>query len=346
MVFKEIVNKEGNYIILAEKTNNVEILYYNSLPYSGYSKESMAKVKEMRQKAKKDPKMVDGPGVRLSEYHFVDGTIYLGFDKTSYFYHAVTRKNKDKQDCANWFGCSGITLTKDGKDYFMWIGEKSKLNEIGSGQKQLVPAGGLNPITDFGLDTIVKRELHEEALRVKPLTYKSLEYVLDKILDENQKLTPKAIKDNLLIELVGGKNRNGTYENDIVCMRRDFFDVESKAKLCKPFMLMDMYDMRSFNLAHILILDMTKEEMELTFNFIPKSKREFNNIIPLEFKKNSLADYVNQNYDSLRPQVRAAVDSVTRNWDYVSEILDKHEKSEESQKKVFDISLGKKVYIK
>ena len=188
MVFKEIENKEGNYIILAEKINNVKILDYNPLPYSGYSKESMAKIEEMRQKAKKNTNMFDGPGVRLSNYYLLNGTLYLGFDKTSYFYHTATRKNKDPKDCANWFGCSGITLLKEGKDYFMLIGEKSKINEIGSGQKQLVPAGGLDPTTDFGLDTIVKRELWEELLRLKPLT-------------------SRAVKDNLLIELAGGKNR-------------------------------------------------------------------------------------------------------------------------------------------
>ncbi len=152
MAFNKIISEKGNYKILAERIKDVNV-NYNSEPYDGYSQESKAKINEMRKKAKADPSLFDGPGVRLSDYSFDNGKLSLDFQHTTYFCHVATRENiHDEKDCAKWFGCSGITISKDGEEYLMWVGEKSPLNEIGSGQIHLLPAGGINPINDFGFN--------------------------------------------------------------------------------------------------------------------------------------------------------------------------------------------------
>lgn len=298
MEFNKIINKKGNYKILAEKINDINI-NYNPEPYDGYSQESKAKINEMREKAKDNPKMFDGPGVRLSAYSFDNGKLSLNIDYTTYFCHVATRKNiHDEKDCAKWFGCSGITISKDNKKYLMWVGEKSPLNEIGSGQVQLLPAGGINPINDFGFNYTVKRELYEEALQKKPIY--------------------KAIKDNFEIEFLGSKRRNLKLTDST---KRHFLDLDCRIKICEPYMLMDMLEISSFNLAHLVLLDMKKQEIEDSFKLIPKNEREFNSIQPLEFKKNYLEDYLKSEFNHLRPQVRAAINSSLRNYDYLLEKL-------------------------
>ena len=300
MAFDKIIGEDGNYKILAEKIKDVNV-NYNSEPYDGYSQESKAKINEMRKKAKDDPSSFDGPGVRLSTYSFDNGKLSLDLQHTTYFCHVATRENiHDEKDCAKWFGCSGITLSKDGKKYLMWIGEKSPLNEIGSGQIQLLPAGAINPINDFGFDYTVKRELYEEALQKKPIY--------------------KAVKDNFEIELLGSKRRNLKLSGST---KRHFLDLNCRIKICEPYMLVDMVEISSFNLAHLVFLDMEKKEIEDSFNSIPKDEREFNNIQPLKFKKNYLDDYLKSEFNHLRPQVRAAIGSLSRNWDYVNEKLEK-----------------------
>lgn len=298
MEFNKIINKKGNYKILAEKINDINI-NYNPEPYDGYSQESKAKINEMREKAKDNPKMFDGPGVRLLAYSFDNGKLSLNIDYTTYFCHVATRKNiHDEKDCAKWFGCSGITISKDNKKYLMWVGEKSPLNEIGSGQVQLLPAGGINPINDFGFNYTVKRELYEEALQKKPIY--------------------KAIKDNFEIEFLGSKRRNLKLTDST---KRHFLDLDCRIKICEPYMLMDMLEISSFNLAHLVLLDMKKQEIEDSFKLIPKNEREFNSIQPLEFKKNYLEDYLKSEFNHLRPQVRAAINSSLRNYDYLLEKL-------------------------
>jgi len=296
-----IVNKKRNYKIIAEKIKDLDITY-NPNPYNGYSEDSNKKVDEMRRKAKNNLSLFDGPGARLSSYSFDNEKLDLNLDYTTYFYHVATRKNiNDEKDCAKWFGCSGITFSKQGKDFFMWVGEKSRLNEIGSGEIQLLPAGNVNPISDFGFDYTVKRELYEEALRKKPL-YNS-------------------VKNNFGIELLGNK-RN--IEKDIIRgVKRHFLDLDCKIKICEPYMLMDMVDISSFNLEHIVFLDIKNKEIKDSFNLIPISEREFNNIYPLEFKKNYLEDYLNSEFEKMRPPVRAAIDSLLRNNDYLHEKLNR-----------------------
>ena len=296
----KIVNEKGKYKILAEKIKDVNVSY-NPEPYDGYSQESKAKINEMREKARDDPSLFDGPGVRLSAYSFDYGELDLNLDYTTYFCHVATRKNiNDEKDCAKWFGCSGITISKDNKKYLMWVGEKSPLNEIGSGQVQLLPAGNINPINDFGLGNSVKRELYEEALKKKPLY--------------------KAVKSNFEVELLGSKRRNLKL---IGSTKRHFLDLNYKIKICEPYMLMDMLEISSFNLAHLIYLDMEKQEIEDSFNSIPKNEREFSNIQPIEFKKNYLEDYLKSEFNNLRPQVRATIDSSLRNYDYLLEKLEK-----------------------
>jgi len=300
MASNEIVKKKGNYKILAERIKDINV-NYNPNPYDGYSQESKTKINEMREKARDDPKMFDGPGVRLSAYSFDNGKLSLDLQHTTYFCHVATRENiNNENDCAKWFGCSGITLSKHGKEYLMWIGEKSPLNEIGSGQIQLLPAGAINPINDFGLDYAVKRELYEEALKKKPLY--------------------KAIKNNFDIELLGTKKRNPKKELT-GGIKRHFLDLNCRIKLCEPYMLMDMLEISSFNLAHLVLLDMKKQEIEDSFKLIPDNEREFSNIQPLEFKKNYLEDYLKSEFNHLRPQVRAAINSSLRNYDYLLEKL-------------------------
>ena len=300
MAFNKIINEKGNYKILAERINDVNI-NYNPEPYDGYSQESKTKINEMRKKAKDDPRMFDGPGVRLSSYSFDNEKLNLNLDHTTYFCHVATRGNvNNENDCAKWFGCSGITISKDGKDYLMWVGKKSPLNEIGPGQVQLLPAGGINPINDFGFDYTVKRELYEEALQKKPIY--------------------KAVKDNFEIELLGSKRRNLKLTGST---KRHFLDLNSKIKICEPYMLMDMLEISSFNLAHLVLLDMKKKEIVDSFNSIQENEREFSNILPLEFKKNCLDDYFKSEFNNLRPQVRAAINSLSRNWNYVNEKLEK-----------------------
>jgi len=298
MAFNKIINEKGNYKILAERINDVNI-NYNPEPYDGYSQESKTKINEMRKKAKDDPRMFDGPGVRLSSYSFDNEKLNLNLDHTTYFCHVATRGNvNNENDCAKWFGCSGITISKDGKDYLMWVGKKSPLNEIGSGQVQLLPAGGINPITDFGFDYTVKRELYEEALKKKPIY--------------------KAIKDNFEIELLGSKRRNLKLAGSV---KRHFLDLDCKIKICESYMLMDMVEISSFNLAHIVLLDMKKKEIVDSFNSIQKNEREFSNIQPLEFKKNYLEDYLKFKFKNLRPHARAAISSSLENYDYLLEKL-------------------------
>jgi len=298
MAFNKIINEKGNYKILAERINDVNI-NYNPEPYDGYSQESKTKINEMRKKAKDDPRMFDGPGVRLSSYSFDNEKLNLNLDHTTYFCHVATRGNvNNENDCAKWFGCSGITISKDGKDYLMWVGKKSPLNEIGSGQVQLLPAGGINPINDFGFDYTVKRELYEEALKKKPIY--------------------KAIKDNFEIELLGSKRRNLKLAGSV---KRHFLDLDCKIKICESYMLMDMVEISSFNLAHIVLLDMKKKEIVDSFNSIQKNEREFSNIQPLEFKKNYLEDYLKFKFKNLRPHARAAISSSLENYDYLLEKL-------------------------
>lgn len=296
----KIVNEKGKYKILAEKIKDINVSY-NPEPYDGYSQESKAKINEMRKNARDDPSLFDGPGVRLSAYSFDNGKLNLNLDYTTYFCHVATRKNiNDEKDCAKWFGCSGITISKDNKKYLMWVGEKSPLNEIGPGQIHLLPAGKINPINDFGLDCSVKRELYEEALKKKPLY--------------------KAIKDNFEIELLETKKRNPKKELG-GSTERHLLDLDCRIKICEPYMLMDMLEISSFNLAHLIYLDMEKQEIEDSFNSIPKNEREFSNIQPIEFKKNYLEDYLKSEFNNLRPQVRATIDSSLRNYDYLLEKL-------------------------
>jgi len=300
MEFNKNVNEKGNYKILAEKIKDVNV-NYNPNAYDGYSQESMAKINEMGEKARDDPSLFDGPGVRLSAYSFDNGTLSLDLRHTTYFCHVATRKNIDNEkDCAKWFGCSGITLSRHGKEYLMWVGEKSPLNEIGSGQIQLLPAGNINPINDIGLDYAVKRELYEEALKKRPLY--------------------KAIKDNFEIEFLGTRKRNLKLAGSV---KRHFLDLNCRIKICEPYMLMDMLEISSFNLAHIIYLDMKKREIIDSFNFIKENEREFNSIKPLEFKKDYLDDYLKSEFNKLRPQLRAAIDSSLRNYDYLLEKLEK-----------------------
>jgi len=300
MEFNKKVNEKGNYKILAEKIKDVNV-NYNPNAYDGYSQESMAKINEMGEKARDDPSLFDGPGVRLSAYSFDNGTLSLDLRHTTYFCHVATRKNIDNEkDCAKWFGCSGITLSRYGKEYLMWVGEKSPLNEIGSGQIQLLPAGNINPINDIGLDYAVKRELYEEALKKRPLY--------------------KAIKDNFEIEFLGTRKRNLKLAGSV---KRHFLDLNCRIKICEPYMLMDMLEISSFNLAHIIYLDMKKREIIDSFNFIKENEREFNSIKPLEFKKDYLDDYLKSEFNKLRPQLRAAIDSSLRNYDYLLEKLEK-----------------------
>ena len=68
---------------------------------------------------------------------------------------------------------------------------------------------------------------------------------------------------------------------------------------------------------------MKKQEIEDSFKLIPDNEKEFSNIQPLDFKKNCLEDYLRSNFKNLRPQVRAAVDSSLRNYDYLLEKLEK-----------------------
>ena len=302
MTFNKIVNEKGNYKILAERIKDVKV-DYNPDSYNGYSKESINKINEIRKKARDDPSLFDRPGVRLSTYSFNNGELSLSLDYTTYFCHVATRKNiHDEKDCAKWFGCSGITLSKHGKEYLMWVGEKSPLNEIGSGQVQLLPAGNINPINDFGLDYAVKRELYEEALKKRPLY--------------------NAIKDNFEIELLGTRKRNPRKEL-AGGTKRHFLDLNYRIKICEPYMLMNMLEISSFNLAHIILLDMKKHEIEDSFKLIPDNEKEFSNIQPLEFKKNYLEDYLKSEFNNLRPQVRAVIDSSLRNYNYLLEKLEK-----------------------
>ncbi|MBU4492738.1 MAG: hypothetical protein KKA61_00020 [Nanoarchaeota archaeon] len=296
----KIVNEKGNYKILAERIEKINVSY-NPDPYDGYSQESKTKINEMREKARDDPSLFDGPGVRLSAYSFDNGKLSLDLQHTTYFCHVATRKNiNDKKDCAKWFGCSGITLSKHGKEYLIWVGEKSPLNEIGSGQIQLLPAGNINPISDFGLGYSVKRELYEEALKKKPLY--------------------RALKGNFEIELLGIKKRNLKLAGSA---KRHPLDLNCRIELCEPYMLMDMLEISSFNLAHLIYLDMEKKEIVDSFKQIPDNEKEFSNILPLEFKKNYLEDYFKSKFDNLRPLLRAAIDSLLGNYDYLLEKLEK-----------------------
>ena len=298
MTFDKIINEKGNYKILAERINDVNI-NYNPEPYDGYSQKSKAKINEMRKKAGDDPSLFDGPCVRLSDYSFNNGVLSLDLQHTTYFCHVATRKNiNDEKDCAKWFGCSGITISKEGKKYLMWVGKKSSLNELGPGQIHLLPSGGINPITDFGLEHTVKKELYEEVLQKKPIY--------------------KAIKDNFEIELLGSKRRNLKLAGSV---KRHFLDLDCKIKICESYMLMDMVEISSFNLAHIVLLDMKKKEIVDSFNSIQKNEREFSNIQPLEFKKNYLEDYLKFKFKNLRPHTRAAISSSLENYDYLLEKL-------------------------
>ena len=300
MAFNEIINEKGNYKILAEKIKDVKV-DYNPEPYNGYSKESINKINEMRKKARDDPSLFDGPGIRLSTYSFDNGKLSLNLDYTTYFCHVATRKNiNNEKDCAKWLGCSGITLSKDGKEYLIWVGEKSRLNEIGSGQIHLLPAGKINPINDFGLDYAVKRELYEEALKKKPIY--------------------KAVKDKFEIEFLRTRKRNLKLAGSA---KRHFLDLNCRIKLCEPYMLMDMLEISSFSLTHLVFLDMKKQEIEDSFKLIPDNEKEFSNIQPVEFKKNYLDDYLKSKFNNLRPQLRAVIDSSLRNYDYLLEKLEK-----------------------
>lgn len=106
-------------------------------------------------------------------------------------------------------------------------------------------------------------------------------------------------------------------------MDRDFLEIESRIKVCQPYMLMDMNNISSLSLVHLLRLDYSKKEIEESFEAIPESEREFTFLVPLEFKKEFLEDYLKDKFDNLRPTARAALDSVIRNWDYVNEELNK-----------------------
>ncbi|MBU1204471.1 MAG: hypothetical protein KKE93_01020, partial [Nanoarchaeota archaeon] len=75
--------------------------------------------------------------------------------------------------------------------------------------------------------------------------------------------------------------------------------------------------------AHLIYLDMEKKEIEDSFNSIPKNEREFSSIKPLKFEKRYLDDYLRSNFKNLRPQVRAAIGSLSRNWDYVNKKIEK-----------------------
>ena len=300
MAFNKIVNEKGNYKILAERIKDVNV-NYNPHPYNGYSQESKAKINEMRKKARDDPSLFDGPGIRLSTYSFDNGILSLDLQHTTYFCHVATRKNiNNEKDCAKWLGCSGITLSKDGKEYLIWVGEKSPLNEIGSGQIQLLPAGNINPINDFGLDYAVKRELYEEALKKKPIY--------------------KEVKDKFEIEFLRTRKRNLKLAGSA---KRHFLDLNCRIKLCEPYMLMNMLEISSFSLAHLVFLDMKKQEIEDSFKLIPDNEKEFSNIQPVEFKKDCLEDYLKSEFNNLRPQLRAAISSSLRNYDYLLEKLEK-----------------------
>jgi hypothetical protein len=86
-------------------------------------------------------------------------------------------------------------------------------------------------------------------------------------------------------------------------------------------MLTDMVDISSFSLAHIVFLDMKNKEIKDSFNLIPENEREFNSIKPLEFRKNYLEDCLKSDFNKLRPQVRAAIDSSLRNYGYLYDKL-------------------------
>jgi hypothetical protein len=147
--------------------------------WDNYSDEARERYEQKVEEAKNNPKITDGDTLRVSEYHFQDGNLAVVLDQTSYLWHIATRNTESRDealpshlpgggihlttpnDKANHFSINTLTFVVDKGRVDVLMGVKGKGVEIGSGQIQLLPAGGAD-IEDKGPLYTQLREGDEE----------------------------------------------------------------------------------------------------------------------------------------------------------------------------------------
>jgi len=139
----------------------------------------LSEVEEAQEKAEKSgAEFYNGPLVRLEDFNVQDGTLNIELQNTNYFSHVGTRDRPelDKENRADPLSVGAHLLTSDG---YILLGEKSDLNEIGSGEYQLPGAGYIeDPETQYEESlnaqpsSPIHRELNEEVnLGLRQLTH-------------------------------------------------------------------------------------------------------------------------------------------------------------------------------
>ena len=109
-------------------------------PSDDVKQEILEVVEEAKEQAEEGSKFFNGPLVRLQNFNVKNGALNLELQNTNYFSHVGTRKKPglSKEERADPLSVGAYLITSDG---YIVLGEKSGLNEIGSGEYQLAGAG-------------------------------------------------------------------------------------------------------------------------------------------------------------------------------------------------------------
>jgi len=324
-----ILNKEDDFVIYYAPLNGVQILDYIHTPYEGYSKESLLGYANRGIKRSEDPRAFDGDLLRINHAQINEGILNLILQRTSYFIHQETQgkvgENRESilppRDCANTLSVSALTVTIDGGELYLWLGEKSaKVNVIGGGELQLLPAGSASP-DDFGDLHATLRETIEESIRYQ--LKEGLEAVLKRNLIRKVQEgsytaeTYQQVKDDFAIINPGEITAEFT---------RPPIELASKVALLKPVAYLDRYKARNPWVLYALALAIENQEIingikahkMIAQAGIPGIKGpEFENLQPILLRKPDFEQWYAEKKEKIRPHARGAITVLMNNWDYL-----------------------------
>ena len=296
-----VINEEEDFIIIHAPVSAVMLTDYDSHAWTAFSDETLKKVAEKKKQAKQNPKMFDGPLARVNNITVKDGIVGLDTQRTSFFPFVESRDNdtgnreqiKPEPDCANPLSVGALTINMDAGIPKFWLGVKSDANEIGADQKQLSPAGYVNPVEDFSHMHATLREAFEEMLYLRgnpdAETLNTIKVKLESMLKRSglEKLMKGQVHDlqtsieamaNIEYERTGERMdmtstmrfANSIYDSLIRVISkqmltpyyREPLEVGSKLVYQQPFAIIDRYQLRNPWVLHIVGLDMKDHEIQ------------------------------------------------------------------------------------
>ncbi|MBW2988464.1 hypothetical protein DRJ48_03020 [Candidatus Woesearchaeota archaeon] len=300
-----VVNPKEDHVIIVAPVEQVVVASYIQDPWDRWSQETRKALEEKQQQAREDPKMFDGPLVRVNQIKVNGKEVILYLQRTSYFPFVITRGNVGNHeewlvppdDCANPLSIGGLTVTiEDEAEYLLWLGRKNpKANELGGGQYHISPAGYVNPERDFSYITSDYRERLEEMLCYRPLPADSI------------------LQSNLDRELPH-------------MLRREPFELGSRILYQAPFAIVDRYSLRNPMIAILSLIDIKSDEIlggfrahHQLYKMFGKEHGirapEFDTMEPVEFTWKAIKEFYEEHLEELRPHARAALQALLMNWD-------------------------------